>query len=457
MLVLCLSAAEDFDWAKNGRNPFHYGSFPTGFSWGASSSAYQTEGAWDTDAKGVRNWESFFHKKGKIFHNDDGDSSYEEYCKVKVNDSNISLYYYCFSLSWARIIPTGRMADHVKEKGMKCHDASSNLLLENRITPVVTLYHWDLPQSPAGDQTREHVPGLRLSGIGACKGAHHTQKAQAMVWPSYDASWCSAQKGVVGGEPVDARILRNIEAAQRCTLIPMGWFALAVFHGYYPQVMKYYIERKSVQQGLVGSWLPAFSFQEKSYIKGISNFTTLYAAENFPPGCQGGYFSDRDRVDPRWPESVSEWLSSVPWRFRHLLNFVKTQIGSLRIYLTENMVKTTCTELCDEWMMQYFRDYINKMLKDGQLETEDDRDLLLLQSASSCRGQKGMRRNSKDLADAQQNTAPPAMPRPRPRYPGLSETCFGEKARLLNQDLGLEEEGTAARLLVLSLKGVVPE
>ena len=55
-----------------------------GFSWGAGSSAYQTEGAWDKDGKGLSIWDVFSHKKGKIQQNDTGDSSCEGYHKVKV-------------------------------------------------------------------------------------------------------------------------------------------------------------------------------------------------------------------------------------------------------------------------------------------------------------------------------------------------------------------------------------
>lgn len=37
-------------------------------------------------------------------------------------------------------------ADHINEKGIQYYDELINHLLENKITPVVTLYHWDLPQ-----------------------------------------------------------------------------------------------------------------------------------------------------------------------------------------------------------------------------------------------------------------------------------------------------------------------
>lgn len=91
--------------------------------------------------------------------------------------------------------------------------------------------------------------------------------------------------------------------------------------------------RKSGQQGLGASRLPVFSPQEKSYIKGtcdflgLGHFTTRYVTmKNYPAGLGDSYFTDRDLaelVDPQWPDPGSEWLYSVPWGFRRLLNFVK--------------------------------------------------------------------------------------------------------------------------------------
>ncbi|XP_047195817.1 lactase-like b isoform X4 [Hippoglossus stenolepis] len=208
--------------------------------------------------------------------------------------------------------------------------------------------------------------------------------AHAKVWHTYDTQWRAKQKGQVGislsgdwGEPVDISNQKDIEAAERYVQFYLGWFATPVFHGDYPQVMKDFIGRKSVQQGLGTSRLPTFSPQEKSYIKGtcdflgIGHFTTRYITQKNNPSGRGSssYFTDRDLaelVDPRWPDPGSEWLYSVPWGFRRLLNFVKTQYGNPAIYVTENGVseKMLCTELCDDWRIQYFKDYINEMLKD---------------------------------------------------------------------------------------------
>uniref|UniRef100_A0AAQ4RK94 Cytosolic beta-glucosidase n=2 Tax=Gasterosteus aculeatus aculeatus TaxID=481459 RepID=A0AAQ4RK94_GASAC len=339
---------------------------------------------------------------------------------------DMKLNHYRFSISWPRILPSGQKTE-LNERGIKYYEDLINRLLDNQITPVVTLYHWDLPQvlqekyggwqnasmvnyfndfadlcfqrfgnrvkywitfnnpwsiAVEGYETGEHAPGLKLRGTGAYRAAHHIIKAHAQVWHTYDMKWRSRQKGLVGisltadwGEPVDITNQRDIEAAERYIQFYLGWFASPIFSGDYPQVMKDYIGRKSGQQGLGASRLPVFSPQEKSYIKGTSDFlglghfTTRYVTlKNYPSGLGDSYFADRDLaelVDPRWPDPGSEWLYSVPWGFRRLLNFVKMQYGNPMIHVTENGVseKMLCTDLCDDWRMQYFKDYINEMLK----------------------------------------------------------------------------------------------
>ncbi|XP_073425004.1 lactase-like protein isoform X3 [Dendrobates tinctorius] len=207
--------------------------------------------------------------------------------------------------------------------------------------------------------------------------------AHARVWHSYDKHWRGKQKGMIGislttewGEPVDISNQKDIEAAERFVQFNFGWFANPLYNGDYPQIMKEYIGQKSIQQGLGMSRLPIFTSQEKAYIKGTSDFlgvghfTTRYiTSRNFPSTQGPSYFTDRDLtelVDPKWPEPESKWLYSVPWGFRRLLNFVKTQYGNPLVLVTENGVseKMQCAQLCDEWRIQYLKGYINEMLKD---------------------------------------------------------------------------------------------
>ncbi|XP_057286505.1 lactase-like protein, partial [Pezoporus wallicus] len=403
---------------------------PSGFLWGVGSSAYQTEGAWDKDGKGPSIWDAFTHKKGKVFRNETGDSACDGYYKVKDDIQllkELKVNHYLFSISWPRIMPTGIKTEQVNEKGIQFYNDTINSLLENNIIPIVSLYHWDLPQvlhekyggwqnisminyfndyanlcfekfgdrvkhwitfsdpwavAVKGYDTGEHAPGLKLGGCGAYKAAHHLIKAHAKVWHSYNDTWHSEQQGTVGisltsgwGEPIDPHSQTDKVAAERYIQFHLGWFANPIYKGDYPEVMKNYIGKKSAQQGLGTSRLPTFSAQEKTYIKGtldflgIGHFTTRYVLQkNFPSLQVPSYHTDYDLaelVDPKWPAPGPKWLYFVPWGFRRLLNFIKTQYGNPLIYVTENGVseKIQCTQLCDEWRIEYLKAYINEILK----------------------------------------------------------------------------------------------
>ncbi|XP_041442836.1 lactase-like protein isoform X3 [Xenopus laevis] len=378
---------DNIQQTRNDRGTFYYGTFPSSFSWGVGSSAYQIEGAWDSDGKGESIWDVFTHRKGKVFMNQTGDSTCDGYNKVKEDFEllkELKVSHYRFSLSWPRIIPTGIQAEGINEKGIKYYNDLINILLQNKITPLVTLYHWDLPQSVAvhGYETGKHAPGMKLMGTGAYKAAHHMIKAHAQVWHSYNKNWRIKQQGMVGislttewGEPVDISNQKDIEAADRFIQFHLGWFANTLYNGDYPQIMKELIGQKSAHQGLRVSRLPTFTSQEKSYIKGtvdflgIGHFTTRYiTSRNYPSTHSPSFYTDRDLtelVDPRWPEPESNWLCSVPWGFRRLLNYVKTHYGNPMVFVTENGAseKMQCVELCDEWRIQYLKGYINEMLK----------------------------------------------------------------------------------------------
>jgi beta-glucosidase len=122
-------------------------SFPKGFFWGAATAAYQIEGAWTADGKGESIWDRFVHMPGKIKNGDTGDVACDSYHRWREDLTlmqEMNLNSYRFSISWPRIQPAGSGA--VNSKGVDYYGRLVDALLEARIRPLITLYHWDLPQ-----------------------------------------------------------------------------------------------------------------------------------------------------------------------------------------------------------------------------------------------------------------------------------------------------------------------
>eukprot|EP00057_Strongylocentrotus_purpuratus_P017937 XP_011672411.1 PREDICTED: lactase-like protein [Strongylocentrotus purpuratus] len=74
--------------------------------------------------------------------------------------------------------------------------------------------------------------------------------------------------------------------------------------------------------------------------------------------------------DPIWPLASSEWLKVVPWGFRRLLNWIKTNYGDVPIYVTENGVSEPDgpLNLDDELKTKYYRSCINEALKASKID-----------------------------------------------------------------------------------------
>jgi len=127
---------------------FYTASFPKNFFWGATTAAYQIEGAWKEDGKGESIWDRFAHTPGKIKNGDTGDVACDSYHRWPEDIALVkamNLNSYRFSISWPRIQPAGSGA--VNSKGADYYSRIVDALLEAKIRPLVTLYHWDLPQA----------------------------------------------------------------------------------------------------------------------------------------------------------------------------------------------------------------------------------------------------------------------------------------------------------------------
>ncbi|MFM8367901.1 MAG: glycoside hydrolase family 1 protein, partial [Chloroflexota bacterium] len=122
--------------------------FPHNFLWGAASAAYQVEGAWNEDGKGESIWDRFSHTPGKINDGNTADIACDHYHRYEEDIAlmrEIGLKAYRFSTSWSRVLPTGR--GRINPKGLDFYDRLVDRLCAANIEPLLTLYHWDLPQA----------------------------------------------------------------------------------------------------------------------------------------------------------------------------------------------------------------------------------------------------------------------------------------------------------------------
>lgn len=118
--------------------------FPEHFLWGASSSAFQIEGGWDEDGKGmtVADFNSF-KRSDKQADSKVASDFYHHWQEDIALMKELGLKAYRFSLSWARLIPDGD--GEVNQKGIDFYNGVIDALLAAGIRPFVTLYHFDLP------------------------------------------------------------------------------------------------------------------------------------------------------------------------------------------------------------------------------------------------------------------------------------------------------------------------
>ncbi len=122
-------------------------SFPKHFLWGTATSAGQVEGGAFDDGRTPSIWDTFAATPGKTH---DGElptiacDSYHYFDRDVRNLANLGVNSYRMSISWSRVLPQGTGA--VNDRGLDYYKRAFESLLQNGITPNVTLYHWDLPQ-----------------------------------------------------------------------------------------------------------------------------------------------------------------------------------------------------------------------------------------------------------------------------------------------------------------------
>jgi len=299
------------------------------FLWGTATAAYQVEGASTVDGRGACIWDTFCALPGRIANNDNGTVAADAYHHVEEDVSlmrQMGMNSYRFSLSWSRIMPEGR--GQVNHLGIAHYSRLIDLLVAANIQPLVTLYHWDLPQaleteysgwlnaenierdfvayadacfSAFGDRVKmwatinepwtfsllgygsgDFAPGrcsdrtkcaLGDSSTESYLVGHTVLNAHAAAVELYRKRYQRAQGGKIGivlnldfAEPFDSENAADVAAARRMNEFTLGWFADPIFLGTgYPQSMTDY----------VGARLPEFTAKQAARLQGSVDFLGL--------------------------------------------------------------------------------------------------------------------------------------------------------------------------------------
>ncbi len=125
---------------------------PPGFVLGAATAAYQVEGAVDADGRGPSIWDTFSRRPGRIVDGTTAEVAADHYHRTAEDVAllrRLGVSSYRFSVSWSRVLPTGR--GPVNAAGLDFYDRLVDQLLQAGLDPMVTLYHHDLPQGLEDD------------------------------------------------------------------------------------------------------------------------------------------------------------------------------------------------------------------------------------------------------------------------------------------------------------------
>lgn len=173
--------------------------FPSGFLWGTSTAAYQIEGAVAEDGRGPSIWDTFAHTPGTTVGGQTGDVAddhYHRYAEDVALMRQLHLGAYRFSVSWARLQPTGSGA--LNDAGVAFYDRLIDELLGAGIRPFITLYHWDLPQ-PLEDAGGWPVRDTAERFADYAASVHERFADRVGDWITMNEPWCSAFLGYFNG------------------------------------------------------------------------------------------------------------------------------------------------------------------------------------------------------------------------------------------------------------------
>ena len=352
------------------------GRFPPNFVFGVASSAYQIEGAADEDGRGPSIWDTFSHTPGRTMNGETGDVACDHYHRWRDDVAlmrELGVGSYRFSISWSRVLPEGVGA--VNEKGLDFYDALVDGLLAAGITPLPTLYHWDLPQAlyDRGGWTSPEAPawfaeyaGVMARRLGdrvtrwltlnepqvfAFEGHAYGGHAPGMQdWPTAlrvadgalrgHAAAAERIRATVGGAEIGVALnLNNVEpasdadedvaAAERFLAVDKRWFSDPFFGRPYPEVaVRAQREAGHLPAGLVTDGQPVIG-STLDFV-GLNYYTREVIAAD-----RGGEFGLRGVAAPDVQRTTMGWEID-PGGMLKVLDWMRSDYAPREIVITEN-------------------------------------------------------------------------------------------------------------------------
>ena len=179
--------------------------FPANFLWGAATSAYQVDGAVQEGGRTPSIWDTFAHAAGTTVHGDSGDIACDHFHRWPQDIGlmrDLGLNAYRFSVSWPRLQPAG--LGGLNAQWVAFYRALLEGLAEAGIRPMVTLYHWELPQvleDEGGWPRRDTAQRFADFVFGAVDALGDL----AADWITINEPWCQAFLGYESGKHAPGR------------------------------------------------------------------------------------------------------------------------------------------------------------------------------------------------------------------------------------------------------------
>lgn len=197
--------------------------FPARFMWGTATSAYQVEGATTEDGRGLSIWDTFAATPGTTHNGANGAIAADHYHRMEQDVAlmaELGLNAYRFSVAWPRILPEG--VGNVNERGLDFYDRLVDALLARNITPLLTLFHWDLP-------VPLHDRGGWLNRDTAYAFADYAEVVARRLgdrveqWITHNEPWCASYLAYGTGEHAPGmRDMRSAAVAAHHLLLSHG-------------------------------------------------------------------------------------------------------------------------------------------------------------------------------------------------------------------------------------------